>query len=258
LVKQQGAWRLIRPVDAAADQAIVEGLVAALRLGKRLRAVTQQTDQLDAFGLIPPSLQINMRVQPGNIKKQLLIGSKSPVGPLVYSKWHDESAVFLLDERFQRSFQKTAYALRDKRLLAVNVGELRRVTVTFDKDGLTLAEQDGTWQLTAPEEQAVDQGKVTSYLKQLGLMYVKEFLDQADPEAKIFGLTTSKHVVELQDHSGVATTLRIGKKDEAKDAYYVSVNQRPPVLLVKPSVVDELKVSYYTFLPTPNEESNQS
>ena len=124
LVRTNGAWWMAEPLDVAADGNVVDGLVSALAELRRTRGVDVR-DDLAMFGLEPPVASVTIESETGT--ESIAFGKKNAMNGELYAKVAD---VVMVEGAIDYQVSKTAFDLRDKRLVRVAPASLRRVDVT--------------------------------------------------------------------------------------------------------------------------------
>jgi hypothetical protein len=147
-------WMLESPLRTLADDSVVQGLVHSLQEV----VVKQEVDpkappapaddpnapptaggaDLSLFGLSPPQYHITASgpAADGNDRMAVvMLGKKSSFDNRVYAKRAGEGPVLLVDGDISRAVNLDLFALRDKRPLPFEAGEVRRLEVHQARDG---------------------------------------------------------------------------------------------------------------------------
>lgn len=215
-------WLLKYPVTYLADKMMIEGLNAALRVSQKARRLVREKGW-EEYGLLQPSLKIGVQAKGLKNRKYLLLGDQSPVAAMIFARWEDEADYFLLDARFEESFDRTLYSLREKRLIRLPLNDLQKIHVRTFKDNYELEQQDGQWYWTEPVARIgkpVPKEVVYEVLMSLRELYAKEFLDNQPIRETERGLTVSGAYIQVWDQNKKTSVVRIGNEITAHDAYY--------------------------------------
>src|SRR5207244_3967345 len=124
-----GRWQIAAPVDEAADEAVVEGLLSFVRRLEKVRALDGLGD-LRTVGLDPPAARVGLGLESGE-RLTLLLGGPNPVRTGIYAAVEGAPLVFLAPLVLGAELAKTPYAreLRDRTIFPIEVERLRRVEI---------------------------------------------------------------------------------------------------------------------------------
>lgn len=117
--KQDGAWRIISPIEAEADDEKVEDLISYVSEAEFEETISVTEDQLDGFGLGASAMTIDFYTSAGPDGKphRLKIGDYSPTMHKVYIKTSIAESVLTAKSIFKNRILKTMSQLRKKQLL---------------------------------------------------------------------------------------------------------------------------------------------
>jgi len=93
---EQTPWRMVEPVQGAADAARVEWAVNAL-LSPRPRGSLPAPDDLAPFGLAKPARQVTVFFR-GDLTRSFAIGRANPTGGVFYATVPGQTGIVLLNE----------------------------------------------------------------------------------------------------------------------------------------------------------------
>ncbi len=95
----RGRWRLVDPLEAAADDSAVDGILSALRASEVRRAFEERPSQMDLqdYGLDKPAIKVSITLKNGTALPPILIGARTPVGNSVYVRRGADGGVILTD-----------------------------------------------------------------------------------------------------------------------------------------------------------------
>src|SRR5262245_45040117 len=119
VVKAYGAgWRITAPVDEAADDSVVDGLLSFVRGLEKVRSLDGVRD-LATVGLDRPTMTLGFGVEDGE-RLTLLLGGPNPARTGIYAAIAGAPAVFLAPARLGAELGKSPYLaeLRDRTILA--------------------------------------------------------------------------------------------------------------------------------------------
>ncbi len=239
LRQDDGVWRLVAPVEAAADDVSATSLAATLSSLEINRVLDEGPVDLEPFGLAAPAIEIGVAADGGNGRQRLLIGDETPTGSDRYAKLDASDRVFLIPGYHRTTLNKTTFDLRDKTLLDFDRDALDRLEVMSGERTIGLARDGDDWRLAEPLEAAADFGTVEGLIGSLGSGRMRAVASESPAALGEYGLDAPAYTVSL--HAGSATaTLHVGA--EAEDGtYYAHDAARPLVFTVDTSLVTNLE-----------------
>lgn len=204
--KGDKGWQLTQPVQAKADDAIVDPLLTSLATLKQKKQLDGETD-LKSFGLDKPALDVSVKLDDGK-EEGLQIGMENPFDSTLYAKKQGDPAVKVIEGFRKAAFDKSAFDLRDKKVAGLpDSADVQRVEVTSIASPYTL-EKDGTaWKTNGQAADTATADTVTSALKNLRATGIGA---EASSNLSQFGLDKPSAVAKVT--AGSATrTLKIGQ-----------------------------------------------
>ncbi len=235
-----GAWRLVKPVDSAGDSKAIQGVIATLKeaIIERKLDVSDQTPA--AYGLDNPQLKLVIASKDKEYK--LLLGNRNPMGNLMYAKREADSQLFLLNPGLLDSFKRDVFELRDKRVISVPEVEVTQIELDYPERKLILTNDvQAGWQISYPDKLKADPDEVSSLIRQINSLRVKEFIAEKTDKPAAFGLakpTLSLTVTAGKDQ--LQRRLLIGRRDKEKQGIYARRGERPQIMLLDTKVTTKL------------------
>lgn len=244
LAKHSGTWQILQPVDTAADQSTVDGLVDQLASTDVSETEPGTPDRLRAYGLDPAQASVDFQLANGSTH-MLLIGNKSFGGDSVYAIVDGAHQVSLLPESLGTSAGKNLDTLRDRSVLHFDSG----VTASFTIKGLSgeieAAKENQQWKLKKPADVLASEDAVDSLLQAVsGATMVSVASEKSENLAK-YGLANPAISFTVVDGKGSQSTLVIGKKDG--QAYFARDLSRPTVFRVTDDLYKKLSEKFGDF-----------
>lgn len=222
-------WRLLEPVEAAADQEVLGALVDELQY-----AVTENhvdhPESLADYGLDPPQIRIAITDSHGGPAQTVLIGQvdASRADGRMFAKRVGEDAVFLLDTHMVSLFPRSPHALRERRLFTRPVTGLRGVTLELRGERATLHRPDeGAWRLADPDEEA-DPIVVSNVVGGVKDLFAMGFPVESPAE---LGLDNPDFVIDLRFAEGDPIRLRFRPSPRDATFHYGEQADGTPVLI---------------------------
>jgi hypothetical protein len=128
LVKGDKGWRIVRPVDAAADDAAVKSMLAMVVDAEVQRTLDDTAPDLAAFGLDKPNVVAKLTAKDAS-PPPISVGKNTSIGGKTYVRKGDEPKVYLTTNAIQTGLNKQAKDLRDKQILSFQDGDVMRVAI---------------------------------------------------------------------------------------------------------------------------------
>ena len=108
LRQDDGAWRVVAPIETAADDVAATSMAASLAGLEINRVLEEGPVDLEPFGLDAPALDISFAAG-GDASQRLLIGDETPTGADRYAKLEGSGRVFLIAGYHRTTFNKTTF-----------------------------------------------------------------------------------------------------------------------------------------------------
>ncbi len=239
LVKKDHVWRLTAPLDAKADQAIVDSMLTTLARLRKERDLGEEKD-LKLFGLDKPGLVVQFTAQ--GQPHQLAVGAKVPGGQNYYVLRDKDPHLLTISIGSKDSLDRQLLALRDKTLLAFISGEVKGLKLKTPKTAVVL-EQSGpqTWRWQGRPDFRVRGDRVEKLLRDLHIARVKDFLEPPPKNIAALGLVPDRRTEITVVTPAGDQILWLGAKQD--DATYARLGAEGPVVLVDTSLADEVNTT---------------
>lgn len=225
LRKDDSGWRLVKPVQAPADETTVKGLINALVDAEVQKTLDEAPADPASFGLDKPEPKAVLTLKDGKEAPAVMVGKNTAIGGKTYVRKGDEPKIYLTTSVLRSGLNKQAKDLRDKQLLAFQDDDVSRVEIAeAGAAPTTLVRKDKEAWTVDPGGHPADTTEVRSYLASLRAARAVDFPDDAPANLAKYGLdhprlsvtvTTSKEGSEPK-------TLLIGgeeTKDTQKQVY---------------------------------------
>ena len=196
LVKKDGRWTLISPVEAAADNQAVSDLLKNILEYKSENEVANGKDKWTTFGIDPPRRKIDLETVAGN-KLTFLVGNNTPVGFNAYVATSSSEKVFSGSQYITTATLKTLFEFRDKRVLPqLSAQEATTIFIQSGKEITKLEKVNNAWELVSPNKAKADTVAVNNLLDDLMALKALEIIDQPDSTVKSL-VATGKSLGQL-------------------------------------------------------------
>lgn len=162
-----GNWKLTSPEPLRADQNAVTSLESSVAKLDSNRLIEKNATNLADYGLMKPQMTVMIGRKKGKALK-LLIGDKTPTGTSYYAKLTGDPRLFTLAGWNKTGIDKSAWDLRDKRLLTFNSEKLSRLVLTAKHQTVEIGKNNqNEWQILKPRPLRADGGNVEQLISRL-------------------------------------------------------------------------------------------
>jgi len=239
--KDNGAWQVVQPVTAKADESEVSGITSAIATTDMVRVIDENPSNLNEYGLSNPRIEVDFKAAGDKDYRKLFIGEKSPTGADMFAKRNDEKRVFLIPAFQETTFNKDTFALRDKVVLKFERDKVDGLEVSAAGKSLTMVKDGSDWKIKKPIETRADYGSVEGLIGRVQTVQMKSIVaDQASPaDLKKYGLEKPEATVNISAGSARATLLVGGKASDT--TVYARDASKPAVVTVESALMDDLK-----------------
>jgi hypothetical protein len=197
LAKGDHGWRLVKPVDAPADENAVKSLLAAVVDAEVQRTLDEMPQDLTPFGLTAPTVTVRLTLKEGSAPK-VAVGKNTAIGGKTYVRKGDEPKILLTASSLQFGLNKQAKDLRDKQLLTFQDDDVTSVMVKPAGGApVTLLRKDKDDWTIEPGSHRADPTEVRSYLSSLRSTRATDFPDDAPADLAAYGLDNPRLVVSM-------------------------------------------------------------
>ena len=212
-------WRMISPANAAANQDMVNELVAEVQflVGRNF---VDNPENLSDYGFDPAPIRVTLVDDAKGHEQVLYFGNldrTTEQGGLFTIK-EGRDAVFLVDAHLATMFPRSPYALRERRLLSRKASDLNRIEVSAPNSSFILAlDNQKGWQVQEPPMPDASPTELSMYVARL-----KELSALSFPEGTLadFGLDAPDVVIGLKFSDGDTGQLQFKQNVQSPDFYY--------------------------------------
>jgi hypothetical protein len=230
LARRDGGWRLVRPVDAPADEAAVKSLIAMVVDAEVQRTLDEVPQDLAPFGLDTPNVVVRLTAKDAS-PPPVAVGKNTAIGGKTYVRKGDEPKLYLTTSALQTGLNKQPKDLRDKVLLAFQDLDVTRVEIhRGEGDATTLARgEDDVWTV---DGHPADATEVRSYLASLRAARAVDFPDDAPQDLARYGLDAPRLKVTVtgKDQGATQTLLLGGQRKEGPSQHVYAQREGVPTV----------------------------
>jgi len=194
---ETGPWRLVSPLQAAADEYEVSSLINAFASLRIERVVEKEAKDLKAYEI--PKTEISLWVKGKDAPVRLLVGMENPLDKTLFAKREDDPRIVLLASTLKTALEKKVFDFRQKDVFKFTAADVKTVRVRAKDVSWQAAREERGWFLKAPVAALAAKGKIDSLLDSLSGLKAKAFVAEAKKaeDLKAFGLEKPEYEVAL-------------------------------------------------------------
>ena len=244
VLKREGdEWRLIEPVQAAADGSEVASLLHTLLQTGEERRIEEAPRNLADYGLERPSIHLSVTLKGGHTLPTLLLGDVNPNGRSVYAKRLDQPAVFLATVIVRLRADRKPDDFRDKTLLALEPNQVTQIELTGKGQPISLSHAEGKgWEISKPIKVRADAAAIGQLLWKIKDARVTAFVDSGPDAKRRYGLEYPDLIVELKE-AGSVKRLLLKKAADPQGGLYAMVEPGVGVVSLDAGLLTDLSKS---------------
>jgi len=205
LEKQGSHWRMLEPVNAAADDSSVDELVSNLTsLDSHGKTDTSGADA-DVTGLASPRYRVEITDKNGKTVK-LAVGKPTAVGDELYVQKEGEKQADRVASTLYTSLNKPASGFRDLKLLDVQSTQIKSMQIEKGTEKFSLDHKGSEWEIATtqpaapqapPTTMPADESDASDLAMGLSSLRANEFVAEKSDDAKRYGLDAPQLVVNF-------------------------------------------------------------
>jgi hypothetical protein len=228
LMEKRGEeWRILQPVQAKADSWQAEQLATAIVGMKHEGHVDRENADAAKTVTDKPAYHLELTTKDNKTRK-IAVGQKTVVGNTTFVQVDGKGRVYVVSGEIHERLGKPASEYRQTQLVSATTSQLNRIELQAADRTLTLARQDGNWQITAPTTMPAERSAVESLAGSLTALRANEFVATDTPATKT-GLESPRLTVRFTaDGKDAATVVKIGNyTDLLKKHLYAQAGDGP-------------------------------
>ena len=233
-----GPWRLTSPIQAAADEAEVNGLVDALASLQIERVV--ETEAKDPAAYEIPKAEVALWVKGREAPVRLLVGMENPLDKTLFAKREDDPRIVLLSSSLKTTLDKTVFDFRQKDVFKFAAADVKEIRVKAGDLVWQAGRDESGWLLKTPVAARADKGKIDALLEALSALKAKAFVAETKTPAAVkdFGLEKPGYEVALSLPSeSREIVFALSRKG---DASYATTSQSTKIITFEDTVLADL------------------
>ncbi len=237
LEKRNGAWAIVRPIQAPADQPAVEAIVDEIATARVAQTESGAPDRRRVYGLDPPQGSLEFEL-PGGAKHTVVLGNKDFTGTSVYALIDGGPSVSLVPAALGASAATPVENLRDKRVAGIDAADIQRVELRAGNRVIVVRRKlDGgeDWTFEAPEDRKGKPAAGSKISDALTSLRAEEVIDR--PAATLLREMVAPAIrAVLTGKDGRPITVTISKP--SGDFVYARAGNGPPLYKLKKQVLE--------------------
>ena len=231
--KIDGAWQLVEPSKAPADDMEMTSITSSLAGLEMQRVVDANPSDVKKYGLDPARISVSFRSKGQKDPRRIEFGEKTPTGGDLYARVAGDKRVFLVSSYLDATFNKTPFALRDKVILKVDRQQADGLELTEGATNIQLVKKGSDWMIVKPLAARADFAVVESSLERIGSAQMVAITEENGTNLAKYGLDKPTATIVVAMGSSRATLL-LGKTENA--VVYAKDASRPMVFTVPPTL----------------------
>ncbi|MDX9973250.1 MAG: DUF4340 domain-containing protein [FCB group bacterium] len=242
--RDDGRWYMVKPVEGAAQQEMVQNLASMLAQMPG-RDYVDAPESLADYGLAPQKARITAWTGPDSAPQTVYIGGLAKTGEKdgLYAKREDAPAVFVVEPGFVQHFPQSPDSYLARTLLTYPASDMRKLHYTAGTTEIVLENDPKKgWTMTQPAVEMTDQENASEFIAALKDLPVLEFLP-SPPDPAMLEPNTWSMDITLKD--GKTFPIVVGKSTAEGDYYAIQDTGMPARVPAKQ--VEDLKVEPFFF-----------
>lgn len=241
LEKRDGSWWIVAPLQADANDQIVQRIADGIATPHVAQTEPGAPDRLKAYGLDPPAVSIDFQLQDGS-KHSLRLGDKDFTGASVYAILDAAKDVALLPQTLLTSVTTDVEGLRSHSVLHITAGDVASFDLQNPSGELSLTRDKSGWKFKKPADAAGDTQDVNALLNAVANASFASIASEASGNLAKYGLTKPAVTFKAVVGKGKTAALLVGKKEGGD--YFARDESRPMILRIDEKLYKKLAVNY--------------
>ena len=236
-------WRILAPVDAAADERAVEGLLSFVGRLEKVRSL-DGLSELRTVGLDTPAMKLGLSLDTGETLT-LLLGGPNPARTGIYAAIEGAPLVFLAPSRLGAELAKTPYVdeLRVKTILPLDVERIMRVEIARHDLRIALSRSGlRQWRVERPFSGPGDDGIIRDLLWKVGASRAHTVIKSPKSPAA-YGLDRPHARLTVVDDRSGTRTLIVSLAPSDPNVLYAQVEGNPVIHVTDSQLLADLAIA---------------
>lgn len=241
--KGKDGWFIEKPIIASADKTAIDKMLDHTLRANIDGVLFEETppEKLKEMGLEPPYLTVTIRTASGT-SVSMDLGDRGPTQNVTFATFHGEKRILRVHADVRWELDKTVYDLRDKTVVAIDPGKLRKVEITWRGGNAIslLHPQENVWDVEGLPSGKADVTKLLGTLYGIREAEAKAFIDENPKDLNRYGLEKPRLTIRFIDSKNLLQTLMVGDKDKKLRGFYAKRIAEPNVFLLEEDFLDNI------------------
>lgn len=213
-IRENGVWRMVRPVQAAVDSAVVERMIAAMarvERGERITARTLRERGLSPadYGLDEPRARITFKNNRGTFT--WLIGRDAPLGDALYVQQKGQNDLVSAPRTLLHLVPQDPSWIRDRTLFSADAPSVRGIDLGIQGVTYRLRHVEAAgWRFLEPWSGRADLSAVHALIEKTLSARIVDFIADGQTDLAAYGLDDPALVLTVFTRNERTRTLHIG------------------------------------------------
>ncbi len=192
-----GTWRLTAPLEAAADETEVNGLIDTLAKLRIERVVEKEAKDLRAYEIPKTEVALWLKGQADPVR--LLVGMENPLDQSLFAKRADDPRLVLLPSSLKSSLEKKVFDFREKDVFRFAAADVKELRVRAKDVAWQAVRDDSGWSFRSPVAARAAGSKLDALLEALSGLRAKAFVAESKTAESLrpFGLDKPEYEAAL-------------------------------------------------------------
>ena len=241
-------WRMIAPIEAAADQEKAEALANEIR-GGRASNFIDAPEHLSDYGLAPPRIRITVVDDLKGERQTLYLGGLDKRTSGIFAKHEKRPAVFVIEPHITLLIPKKPLDIRERRMLTRPVGEAVNIEYHHGTTHLTFTnDPERGWGVSAPPLEDAEQGIISIFISALIAVEAAEFVEGPPEDYGLDEPTISVRITHAAAEDSMTARFRyVPGGEDGEDRWYAVQQDSGDVMRVDPRYAQTLIVDATDF-----------
>jgi hypothetical protein len=239
LQKESGKWKLVRPLQADADESKISQILNRLSYANVAKFVAETMDDRKSYGLEKPNYELRLTLGEDSMQKSMQFGKRTSAGYFAYDPARPQ--VFLVDSSLVQELEVELMDLREKRLAGFESYRADYLSLQYP-DTTIICEKDtaAQWRITAPQEKKAKSWKVSNITNTLAGLQAATFVEEQAGDLDVYGLVNPRARITVKEKGAELAQVLLGNVKE--DHVYAKAAGKATITLVKKEEADRLLV----------------
>lgn len=195
--EKEGEWLITEPLEAKADEYVVDRLADNFSDLKIERLVEEEPENLEKYKIPQKEILLWFKDQEEPVK--ILIGMENPLDKTFFAKRADETKVVLIPSHLKNMMEKSVFDFRQKDIFKFDTNEVKSIKLRAKKTQWEASKQGEEWFFKKPVKALAKTSKIDDILRSLSNLKANEFISEEKESTEItkYGLDRPEYDITL-------------------------------------------------------------